>query len=598
MKKMLSVLLAVMMLFVLAACSTSTDAPEGGETPPVDSGDTNGGDVAEAVTLSGTSAGFGGEISVEVMMEGDTITSVTVTGHTETEGIGTAAIDKLPGDIVANNSLAVEAVAGATVSSDAIIAATEVALVSGGFDPSNYMTAVSSGVNGEKTDEVIEADIVIVGAGGAGLTAAIEATQAGKSVVVLEKMSFAGGNSIKATGGMNAAETSVQAAEGIPDTVEVFVQDTLDGGGNIADVALVTKMAEESAAAVEWLGEIGAPLVQVSFSGGATYSRIHQPEGGAAVGAFIVEKLVDKAEELGVDVMYNTTVTEIVMTDGVATGVMANSSDANYTVNAGAVILASGGFGANEDMYASYRPDLAGFVTTNHSGATGDGIMMAEAVGAALVDVEYIQIHPTVHQETSMLITEGVRGDGAILVNQSGKRFINELETRDVVSAAEIAQEGGYAYVVFDQNLRENLAATEKYVTNGLTVQADTIEELGTALGIDPATLSETLGTWNEAVANQNDAEFGRTTGMEHDLSTAPYYAIKLSPGVHHTMGGVKINTETEVLTESGDIIPGLFAAGEVVGGIHGNNRIGGNAVADFVVFGLVSGQSAIAYTN
>ena len=195
-----------------------------------------------------------------------------------------------------------------------------------------------------------------------------------------------------------------------------------------------------------------------------------------------------------------------------------------------------------------------------------------------------------------MLITESVRGDGAILVNQGGERFTNELLTRDAVSAAELAQEGCYAYILFDQHLRDNLKAIEKYVTNGLTVQADTIEELAGKLDIDPATLAKTLSDWNAAVAAQNDALFGRTTGMDNDLTTPPYYAIKIAPGIHHTMGGVKINTRAEVIDVNGVPIPGLFAAGEVTGGVHGGNRLGGNAVADIVIFGRISAISAIEY--
>ena len=271
---------------------------------------------------------------------------------------------------------------------------------------------------------------------------------------------------------------------------------------------------------------------------------------------------------------------------------------ATLTINAKAVILTTGGFGANEEMYCTYRPDLKGTVTTNAPGATGDGIVMAQAVGADLVDIEQIQLHPTVEQATSMLITEGVRGDGAILVNQSGVRFVNELLTRDVVSAAELEQEGQYAYVIFDQNLREGLKATEKYIKNGIVTEGETIEALAEKLGIDPAVLAKTLADWNDAVAAGEDKEFGRTTGMEHDLSKAPYYAIKVAPGIHHTMGGVKINTNTQVIDTNGNVIPGLFAAGEVTGGVHGGNRIGGNAVADIVVYGRIAGANACLYAD
>ncbi len=572
MKKLLTVLLSVAIIFSVVACAGGTKQ-------------------------TGVAKGFGGDLTVEVGFDGETITSVEITKHAETPSIGTAAIDAIPELIVENQTVNLDAVAGATVTSDAILEATKMAIENAGLNVNDYMTARQAG-NVEKTAETIDVDIAIIGAGGAGMVAAIEATQLGKTVIIIEKMPFAGGNTVKATGGMNAAETSIQEKEGVEDSVELFVQDTLKGGYNEANPELVQVMAENSAEAVEWLGTIGAPLVQVSFSGGASVSRIHQPEGGAAIGAFLVEKFVDKVEELNIDVRYNTTATEILMDGNKVVGLKANSLDTEYTINAKAVIIAAGGFGANEDLYASYREDLKGFVTTNHSGATGDGIVMAEAVGAGLKDVEQIQIHPTVHQASSIMITEGVRGDGAILVNQEGKRFVNEMGTRDVVSAAEISQEGGYAYVIFDQKLREGLKATEKYVTNGLTAQGETIEDLAKEIGADPATLAKTLENWNTIVANQNDTEFGRTTAMEHDLSTGPYYAIKIAPGVHHTMGGISINTETEVLTPNGETIPGLFAAGEVTGDIHGGNRLGGNAVADIVVFGLIAGENAAAYVN
>lgn len=245
---------------------------------------------------------------------------------------------------------------------------------------------------------------------------------------------------------------------------------------------------------------------------------------------------------------------------------------------------------------AALKPALAGFVTTNVSTVTGDGIDMAVAVGAATVDMDQIQIHPSVYTETTTaLITEGIRGDGAILVNQEGKRFVNELETRDNVSAAELAQEGGYAYTILDQKMMDASSTYNGYFTKGYAVQADSYEALAEKLGIDPATFAATMETWNKAVADQKDDEFGRLS-FASALDTAPYYAIKVSPGIHHTMGGVKINTNAEVLTAEDQVIPGLYAAGEVTGGVHGANRLGGNAVADIVVFGRIAAQNAAAY--
>jgi fumarate reductase flavoprotein subunit len=380
--------------------------------------------------------------------------------------------------------------------------------------------------------------------------------------------------------------------------VEQFVEDTMKGGHDINDRSLVTVMAEYSAKAIDWLDSIGAPLPKVSFSGGATNRRIHAPEDGSGVGAYLVTAFRKNIDELGIKVMYETKATDIMTLDCAAVGIMAESKDTYYTIHAKAVILATGGFGNNEGMIVHYKPDLKGTVTTSAPGITGDGILMADAVGADLVDIDQIQLHPTVEQGTSMLITESVRGDGAILVNQEGKRFTNELLTRDAVSAAELAQPGSYAYIIFDQKLRDGLKAIEKYVSTGITVQGDTIEDLAKQIDVDPATLADTLTKWNQYVADQKDPDFDRTTGMENDLSTAPYYAIKIAPGIHHTMGGVKINTSAEVIDVNGNAIPGLFAAGEVTGGVHGGNRIGGNAVADIVVFGSIASESAVAYCD
>ena len=548
-------------------------------------------------TYSATAQGFGGDITVEVTLSGGKIADVKIVGDSETPGLGAVAVEKMPAQLLEAQSADVDGVAGATVSSSAIRDAFGDALAKAGVDASTLVKQVAA-QTAEKDQETRDVDVVIVGAGGAGMSAAITAKQQGKTVLLLEKMPYVGGNTTKATGGMNAAETHYQAEQGITDSVEQFVEDTMKGGHNINNPDLVRTMAEKSADAINWLDEIGAPLPKVSFSGGATNARIHAPADGSGVGSYLVNCFSETMEKLGIEVLLETKANEIIMVDGAAAGVKAESPDKELTINAKAVILTTGGFGANEEMYCTYRPDLRGTVTTNAPGATGDGIVMAQAVGADLVDIDQIQLHPTVEQATSMLITEGVRGDGAILVNQSGVRFVNELQTRDVVSAAELEQEGQYAYVIFDQNLREGLKATEKYIKNGIVTEGETIEALAEKLGIDPAVLAKTLADWNDAVAAGEDKEFGRTTGMEHDLSKAPYYAIKVAPGIHHTMGGVKINTNTQVIDTNGNVIPGLFAAGEVTGGVHGGNRIGGNAVADIVVYGRIAGANACLYAD
>ncbi len=311
----------------------------------------------------------------------------------------------------------------------------------------------------------------------------------------------------------------------------------------------------------------------------------------------MIPLLQAKCEELGVEFIMNTTANEI-LTDanGAAVGIAATDKNgAAVTVNAKAVILATGGFGANLDMVVEYKPDLAGFMTTNAPGAQGQGIDMAVAIGAGTVDMDQIQIHPTVEANTAALITEGLRGDGAILVNAEGNRFTDEVGTRDVVSAAEIAQTGSYSWLVIDQAMADASSVIQGYINNGYTVTGETYEELAEAMGVDAAAFAATMDKWNAAVAAGVDEEFGRTS-FANPLDTAPYYAIKVTAGIHHTMGGLTINPQTQVLAGDGTVIDGLYAAGEVTGGVHGGNRLGGNAVADFVVFGRIAGEQAAAY--
>ena len=583
MKKLLCLMLAFAMLLVSATALA--------EAQPEQSLFTPGSYTAEA-------QGIFVPVKVTVRVSENEIETVLVDATGETPELGGIAAEKMAMAIMNAQTPNVDSVSGATVTSAAIIAAATDALKQAGADiavlDANRKDTKDEGPKEEKT---IDTEIVIIGAGGAGMTAAIMLQQAGKDFVILEKMPYVGGNTTKATGGMNASETHYQKEQGIEDSNALFAADTMKGGHALNDSSLVAVMANSSAGAIDWLDTIGAELPKISFSGGASVNRIHAPADGSGVGAYLVDRFSAKLNELGVKVMLETAATELLTdADGKIAGVKAVGPDAIYTINARAVILASGGFGANEAMYTTYRPDLKGTVTTNAPGATGDGIVMAQALGADLVDIEQIQLHPTVEQTTSILITESVRGDGAILVNQGGVRFTNELLTRDAVSAAELAQEGSYAYIIFDQKLRDNLKAIEKYVKSGITVQADTIEGLAEQLGIDPATLAKTLNDWNEIVKNQRDTQFGRTTGMKEDLTTAPYYAIKIAPGIHHTMGGVKINTAAEVINTEDAAIPGLFAAGEVCGGVHGGNRLGGNAVADIVIFGRIAAESAMAY--
>ena len=600
-------------------------------------------DAGVSGDFTGTAKGFGGDVSVTLTLTDGAITGCTAEGKDETQGVGSEAIAQMPGKIAESGSIAVDGVSGATATSTAIKEAAAAALTAAGLNPDDYKTAVEKDAAAE--DSTVDADVVVVGAGGAGMTAAITAAGEGKSVVILESQSMVGGNSVRATGGMNAAKTVYQdenefgesagvektlktAAEkyadnetitalaktvseqwaayqanptGYFDSVELMELDTMIGGKGINDPELVETLCANSADAIDWLDEHGITLHNVSSFGGASVKRIHRPvnaEGKTvSVGSYMIPLLQENCEKAGVKMMLDTTATEI-LTDanGAAVGVKATgASGETVTVNAKAVVLATGGFGANLDMVVKYKPELKGFMTTNAPGIQGQGIEMAQAIGAATVDMDQIQIHPTVEANTAALITEGLRGDGAILINEEGKRFIDEVGTRDVVSAAEIAQTGSYSWLVVDQAMVDASSVIQGYIKKGYTVTGATYEELGKAMGVDAAAFAETMEKWNGYVEAKNDPDFGRTS-FANPLNTAPYYAVKVTAGVHHTMGGLKINANTEVLNEKGEVIHGLFAAGEVTGGVHGANRLGGNAVADFTVFGRIAGKAASDY--
>ncbi|GGC78980.1 flavocytochrome c [Enterococcus wangshanyuanii] len=442
-------------------------------------------------------------------------------------------------------------------------------------------------------------DIVIVGAGGAGMTAALQAKEAGMNPVILEKMPVAGGNTIKSSSGMNASETKFQKEEGITDSNDKFFDETLKGGKGTNDQELLRFFVDHSADAIDWLDTKGIELSNLTITGGMSEKRTHRPADGSAIGGYLVDGLVRNVKEEQIPLFVNADVTEITEKDDQVNGVKVKVEDGQTKeIKADAVIVTTGGFGANKEMLEEYDPKLKDYVTTNQEGTTGDGIKMIEKLGGATVDMKEIQIHPTVHQEKSFLIGEVVRGEGGILASQEGTRFVNEMDTRDKVSAAITALPEKSAYLVFDQGVRDRAKAIDFYDEQGFVVEGKTIEELAKKIDMPEAALKETVEQWNKDVQAKSDAQFGRETGMDNDLSTGPYYAIKIAPGIHHTMGGVKINTKTEVLKEDGTAIKGLYAAGEVTGGLHGANRIGGNAVADIIIFGRQAGTEAATFAS
>ena len=536
---------------------------------------------------TGTGEGRSGSIIAKVTVKNHQVELVTIVSQSESV-FAQDAINSIVESAVGRTdvmSVEVDGVTGATLTSTGVIDAINMALYA----------SMGKEIESAKIYDDGSCDIVIVGAGGAGLSAAVAASETNENlkIIVLEKQGIIGGNTNYSTGGINAAETDVQRALGIEDSKELFYDDTMRGGKweNIPE--LVRNFVEHAPVTISWLAGLGTDLSDVGLMGGSSVKRTHRPQGGAAIGPHLMKVLQTASTKDNIEIRTSNKVTGLLTSvDGSVTGVKVQNADgSSYMITSKAVIISTGGFGANLEMVTSLQPSLSGFATLNHPGATGDAFSWVTAIGGATIQMANIQIHPTAEAVNHILITEAVRGNGAILVNKGGLRFCNEMDTRDVVSAAILEQEGGEAFLIFDQAVRESLASIETYANQHLLSEGATIEELASRVGIPADKLAESISRYNAQQKAGLDEDFGRSaTEMVRPLETSPYYAVCVTPAIHHTMGGLSVNTETQVLRADGTPIPGLYAAGEVTGGLHGANRLGGNGVADIVVNGRLAG--------
>ena len=558
------------------------------------SNDDNGieptGQVLQDGEWTGSGEGRGGSIIAKVTVKNHQVELVTIVSQSESV-FAQDAINSIVESAVGRTdvmSVEVDGVTGATLTSTGVIDAINMAInASMGKKPESV-----------KIYKDGTCDIVIVGAGGAGLSAAVAAAETDGSlkIIVLEKQGIMGGNTNYSTGGINAAETDVQRSLGIEDSKDLFYDDTMRGGKQENIPALVRNLVEHAPVTISWLIGLGTDLSDVGLMGGSSVKRTHRPQGGAAIGPHLMKVLQTASNKDNIEIRTSNKVTGLLTSiDGSVTGVKVQNADgSSYTLTSKAVIIATGGFGANLDMVTRLQPSLSGFATLNHPGATGDAFGWVTAIGGDTIQMANIQIHPTAEATNHILITEAVRGNGAILVNHGGQRFCNEMDTRDVVSAAILKQDGGEAFLIFDQAVRQSLASIETYANQHLLVEGASVEELASLVGIPPEKLSESVSRYNDQQKKGIDDDFGRSaTEMTRSLETPPYYAVCVTPAIHHTMGGLSVNTETQVLRADGSPIPGLYAAGEVTGGLHGANRLGGNGVADIVVNGRLAGMTA-----
>ena len=590
MKKLLAVILALalMMTSVLALADTSY-------TGTADS-----------------QIGGVGAVTVTVTLKDDgSLASVVVDECKDTPGICELPCEQLPAQMVELNSINVDVVAGATLTSNAIMAAVKNALENGGVDTAALMEKKEVVVE-KAADETLECDVVVIGAGGAGLAAAISAEQNGANVIVVEKMPKVGGNTILAGGAVNAVEDRSEFAIKQNDSVYWHYTQTLSGGDYQGDPELVMTLVSNAYDAIQWTKELGMEWLgeeAVFTVSGGLWPRAWKPAMVAGTGFFdTYTKYIDKTDKI--NLMLNTKAEEILVDEtGAACGIIATGETGNtITINANSVVVATGGFSKNVELRMAYD-SIWGMLdekvlSTNHEGATGDGVKMLQKLQADFIQMGNIQLLPLGDPQTGSLsgnIEHGV--DSRIFVNKSGLRYGDEGGRRDDMTRDLFAQEDNLMWIVMDSDTYptgdelNNFGETaNQLVEAGRAVKADTLDELAALMNVDAENLKATIAEYNEyciggAKEGQAD-QFGRTL-FGAPIDTAPFYAGARVPTVHHTMGGVRIDTLCRVYNENGEIIENLYAAGEVTGGIHGTNRLGGNALTDTVVFGRIAGESA-----
>ena len=560
----------------------------------------------KVVTSEGSAFGKHGEIKVQTETKNGQLVDINVIQQKENKVLAASVYTEMKDAMINQNTTEVDGISGATVTSKAFKEAVESSLAAAGVT----LVAGLAKAN-ESSKDIIDTeqnfDVVVIGSGGAGLSAAITAKNAGADVVIIEKMPTVGGNSLITGGQMNVPGNWVQKSMGIEDSIDIFVKDTLKGGDYLGDPEMVQLMAEEALPAAEWLRD----YIKVDFYqdqlfqfGGHSVKRGLIPRNHT--GAEWISKFMAKTDELEIPIHTRTTATALIQDqNGRVIGVEAekNGQKITYLADRG-VIMATGGFGANVAMRTKYVPELDNrYGTTNARGIMGDGIVMAEKLNAKTHNMESIQTYPICHTDTGVIsLIADSRFFGAIVVNKEGNRFVEELERRDVISRAILAQTNQQAFVLWGSEI-EQIAETvkvhkdefEELNRKGMMYKADSIEELAIKFGVDNKALMAQIERVNHFAKTGKDSEFNHRGGLK-PIMKAPFYMLVAKPSVHHTMGGLMTDTKTRVLDTNGKVIDGLYAAGEVTGMTHGSNRLGGNAITDITVFGRIAGEEAAVH--
>lgn len=457
---------------------------------------------------------------------------------------------------------------------------------------------------------------VIVGTGLAGLTCANQLLELGKSpVILLDKTGTIGGNSTKASSGINGAHTRTQEAQNIQDKPELFYQDTVKSSKGRGVTDLMDKLANDSHLAIQWLQEeFGLSLDLLAQLGGHSVARTHRSSGKLPPGFEIVSTLSKRLKEIAekeperCKIILNANVVDVnINNERAITGVIYKDGEGKeIQLDANNVVFCSGGFGFSKDMLKKYAPETVDLPTTNGPQTTGDGQRILEKIGADMIDMDQIQVHPTgfIDPEdpsagSKFLAAEALRGLGGILLNPStGKRFVNELSTRDVVTNAiqtHCPKEKNTALLVMGEGIYEKCKVNLDFYMFKKLVNKITIAELVKKYEV-PVDAKEVASEINSYNVSSSDS-FGRTLVIqnfgENVTQDTTVFVGEVTPVVHFTMGGAKINTSSEVVGKDGQVVAnGLYAAGEVSGGVHGANRLGGSSLLECVVFGRTAAKT------
>ena len=588
MKKLLNMVLVAVMAVSFTACSN--DAKEPVTTPEASTGAVS----FTAGTYTGEATGHnGGPLTVEVTVSEDKIESVEVKDHTETYGIGyglkETPVEAIPSQIVEGQTLAVDTVTGATITSAAVVSAVTSALEQAGADV-NALIETSEKAKAE--DQTIDADVVILGAGAAGLSAALEASNAGASVVVLEKQGIVGGSTTRSGGKLVAAGTKQQEEAGFTgDTAEDLYNylSSFDTYHEI-DADKLHEFTDHALEDVQWLEGLGVDVINVEpIHSSITPWRVLNTKGGggqvSGIGGQITVPLYDAVAKTDTQFIYNCTADEILMKDGKAVGAKGTMKDGStVTVNAKGVIIATGGYASNHELGSVYYKNYS---TSVPAGNVGDGFTMAEAVGADVYQSKGVQ-----EVAVSFTCGVGINEESGLVVNNKGERVVDEWTYQSHVATAlrESGSEGGW-YIACSNDPNP----TVQYgMALDSTLSAETVEELAEKMGADPETLAATVTRYNELCDKGVDEDFGKPSEYLTKLE-GPYYAIQMNPVLTVTFGGINTDTASHVLDKEGNIIGGLYAAGETAFvGIFGSEYPScGVAIGSSVHYGRLAGQNA-----